>query len=143
MAASALLLATPVTTWWMVGDMTASGVDPSDADYWVSPPSLTGSTELGLGSGAAIVLLSAMAVLVVSTLRGRLSPRWWGFALPLVGLGLFIGWSFRVVTAGVYGANLGGGFVVLVSPIVTSAALVVSARNWRALTAGDHPPECG
>lgn len=132
-AGTALVLATPVATWWVVGDLTESGVDPRDADHWISPPSLTEATERVLGLGAAIVLLIATAVLVVSTFRGRVLPRWWGFALPLVGIGVFAGWSFRVVTAGVYGANIGGGFVVLVSPIVVAAGLAVSARNWRAL----------
>jgi hypothetical protein len=114
--------------------MTASGIDPRDADYWITPPSLTGSTELVVGLGMAIVALVAVVVLVVSTLRGQVVPRWWGFALPLVGLGVFAGWSYRVMTAGVYCANMGGGFVMLVSPIVVCAGLVVSARNWRALT---------
>lgn len=52
--------------------------------------------------------------------------RWWSVLVPLMAAGFITGAGWRVMTAGVIGANIGAGLVVLFgSPLV--AALLV----WR------------
>lgn len=128
-----LVTATPVATWWVVGDQ-SEDVDPANADYVLTPPSVSGSVELALGAGACVLVVTATVALAVASMRGRLGRRWWGFLAPLVVIGMFVGASYRVMTAAVIGANIGAGMVILVGPPLILVALAVSAHSWRALT---------
>lgn len=57
------------------------------------------------------------------------------FVAPLAALGAFAGFSLRVMTAGVIGANIGAG-MIMIGPFLAAAAMALSARSWRRL----HPP---
>ena len=60
---------------------------------------------------------------------------------PLAALGAVAGFSFRVMTAGVIGVNIGAGMVIMIAPFLTAAALALSARSWRCLhAAGQRRP---
>jgi hypothetical protein len=137
-AGAALISATPVVAWWVVGDL-SEDVDPQNADYMVRPPPLSPAGQHAIGIVASVVVAAALGVLVTASVRRRIEPRWWGFALPLVALGICAGVSYRIVTAAVIGANIGGGMVVMTAPIVAVAALRLSARSWQRLPArGQH-----
>ena len=64
--------------------------------------------------------------------------------LPAVVLGLLVGAAGRVLTAGVVGANIGAGLVLLASPFVLVPLAVWLAARWRAVAvqgpASSTPP---
>ncbi|WP_207892098.1 hypothetical protein [Streptacidiphilus pinicola] len=79
--------------------------------------------ELALGLAALGVVLGCGAMLL-SAPRGAFNSRWWWVILPLVAAGTVIGFGERVLTAGVIGANIGAGLVILLGgPAVVGLVL--------------------
>ena len=130
-AAVAVVLASPVVTWFAVGDTSENVADP---DYMFRPPALSGAEELSLGGLAVGMALAGMAVLILAVTRRVVTNRELLFALPLLFAGVFIGMGARIVTAGVIGANIGGGIVVLIGPFVVMGLVLLSAVLWRRRT---------
>ncbi|HEV8528982.1 MAG TPA: hypothetical protein VGS60_15765 [Actinomycetes bacterium] len=115
-AALGLLLAAPVATWWLVGDL--STVPVSDGrDYAFQPWPIDPAVARAAGAGSLVVVAVAVVVLGWSTVR--LDTRWCAVLVPLAAAGFIAGAGWRVMTAGVAGANIGAGFVVLLGgPLV-------------------------
>lgn len=123
-------LAAVLVTAWLVGDLSYQGpVDPRfpSLDYAYRPLPLSADTYTAAGIVGLLVLLPAAAVAARTT----------GFAPVLtcaVGAGALVGFLYRVVTAGVIGANIGAGLALMVGGplltalIVTGAALAVRRR---------------
>src|SRR2546423_1194152 len=109
-AAGTVVLASPFVTWWLVGDISEDG---PHLDYVLKPPRLTSTQELVIGAGATTCALLAIAAVTVALRRHVLRAGELGVAIPLVAAGMFVGYGFRVVTAGVIGANIGAGLTVL------------------------------
>jgi hypothetical protein len=104
LAGVALVLATPIAVWWMVGDRT------------------TTSALLG------------------ATWRGRFPATWWGVLVPLLVAGAFCGAGWRVITAGVVGANIGGGLLLVSGvPIVVTLIGVAVVVAWSLRRQRRHP----
>jgi hypothetical protein len=86
----------------------------------------------------AVLGLVALALLVGHVIvRWRLPvplPReaWYLLALSAI-LGVGLGCSLRVVSARVGGANIGGGLIVLIGPLVAITLLAYARRWWAAL----------
>jgi hypothetical protein len=156
MAAVALVVAVPVATWWLVGDQTdpdfkrrlqADG-DPAiragyDPDYMFRPFDIAPATERTVGVVGVVLMVAAVVVLVLAWLTGRLHKGWWGVlgVLSLVGAGCGYGW--RVMTAAVSGANIGGGIVLVFGvPIGLGLVGVALWGAWR-LIAPQQPPTTG
>jgi hypothetical protein len=79
------------------------------------------------GAGSLVVGTVAVVVLGWATVRRVLDIRWWAVLVPLIAAGFIAGAGWRVMTAGVAGANIGAGFVVLLGgPVV----LVLLACAW-------------
>lgn len=137
-AAALLLVATPVAAWWLVGDISeVSG----DVDYAIRPADISPGTETAIGAAATAVALVALTVLLLPTSALRRWPRWWSVLAPLAALGVFAGWGWRVMTAGVIGANIGAGRLVLLAPCLTlavAASCGLRARRLLAATRGAH-----
>ncbi len=135
-SAIGLVFAAPVLTWWAIGPL---GREWSDYEY--GPYHVPVGLERAVGAGAVLVLLAAL-VHMVRAWRGRAGQG--GLALGttacllVLGATAAIGW--RICTAGVVGANIGAGFVLLLGPVL-AAGLVVGAvlvecaarqvRPWR------------
>lgn len=68
--------------------------------------------------------------MAVGTWRCGLDPGWWGVLVPVVRRGIYAGWSYRVMTAAVHGANIGGGRVVMATPFVCVALGGRSLASW-------------
>lgn len=124
LAAAVFVLAVPVATWWLVGDLSTTTDDP---DYAVRPPSISSAQERVLGLGSLAMVASATVVLAAGTALGRLDPRWWAVLTPLAVTGVIVGWGYRVVTAGVIGANIGAGLVVMFGGPFVSGLLLIAA----------------
>lgn len=157
LAAVALVVAMPVATWWLVGDLTepdfkrrlqpdgdqaiGAGYDP---DYLFRPLDIAPATERAAGVVAVVLVVAAVVVLILGWRTGRLHVGWWGVlgVLSLVGAGC--GWGWRVMTAGVSGANIGGAILLyLGGPIGLVLVGVALRRVWRLITPQQAPTTGG
>jgi hypothetical protein len=143
-AAVALVVAMPVATWWLVGDQTdpdfkrrleANG-DPAiragyDPDYMVRPFAIAPAIERTVGVVAVVLVLVAVVLLLLASLTGRLHGGWWAVFGPLSLAGAVCGFGWRVMTAAVSGANIGGGLVLMFG--VPVAFGLVWMASWAAL----------
>jgi hypothetical protein len=129
LAATGLLIATPVATWWLVGDRTESSAG-TDLDYAVRPVELDPAVERLVGTGSVLTVAVTVLLLTRASRRHQLDPRWWSVVVPLLVAGVIVGAGWRVITAGVIGANIGAGFVVLVGgPLVAALLLWAMFRS--------------
>jgi hypothetical protein len=126
--AAALVLATPLATWWLVGDLSegpaVSGQRPPD--YMVRPPQLDEALEAVLGGGATLVAIAALVTLAVATWQGGLEPHRWRVIAPPLVAGVYCGYAGRVMTAAVHGANIGGGMMLLFGMVLVPAMLATA-----------------
>lgn len=130
-AGAALAFVSPVAVWWLVGDLSFDG---PDLDYAVQPLPLAPGTERALGLGALALAALAFAVLLrpAGVLWRR--PGWWAVLLPVTAAAVVVGAGWRVATAGVYGANIGFGLVVIVGgPVVATCLAFAAYRATRLL----------
>lgn len=104
---------------WLVGDQSYMGTAEGGLDYLVDPLPVT---ERAIAIAGA-VSVAALLVVTASLWRHR---GLWGPLVCLVGAGALVGGSYRTVTAGVVGANIGGGLVLFVTPPVLLAVLVTA-----------------
>ncbi len=132
-----LVLATPVAVWWLVGDLTGGearrlAAEGVALDYAVRPVSLGTVGDRVAGVLACVAAVVALGVLVRATAVRGLDPRWWTVLTPLVAAGALVGFAGRVVTAGVIGANIGAGLLVLAGgPALVVLLLVAAIAAWR------------
>ncbi|MEU1594496.1 hypothetical protein ABZ468_16905 [Streptomyces sp. NPDC005708] len=130
-AAFAVTLAAPVLTWWSVGDLSVHGYAAKDLDYAVQPPRLSPATESLLGALALGVMAVGGATFVIGILRTWIRRSWLAVLALLVVAGAVTGWAWRVMTAGVIGANIGAGIAVLLGGgavlVLVSAAVARGA----------------
>jgi uncharacterized membrane protein len=78
-------------------------------------------------------------VLGWATLRRVLDIQWWAMLVPLAAAGFIAGAGWRVMTAGVIGANIGAGFVVFFGgPIVLVLLVWALALAVYLLSGADH-----
>ena len=133
-AAVALVLATPVATWFLVGDLSATQFD--DLDYLWRAPALPAAMEFLVGVLAALVVLASATVLSVALHRGQVRRQWSATVVPLCVAGALLGYTGRVVSAGGIGANIGGALMIfLAGPLVV---ILVVAAAWNAWHAECH-----
>jgi hypothetical protein len=113
-----IVLAVPVVTWWLVGDQSTTSSD--NADYVLRPPfRFSNRVTRAVGAGALVVTVAAAAVLIVASASHSFDPRWWSVVGPLLLLGILLGVGWRVLTAGVIGANIGAGlFTFVAGPVI-------------------------
>lgn len=137
-----LILATPVATWWLVGDM-SEDAPPAALSYSYAPPVVGGGVARWLGAGATAIALIALGVSAAGTWRRTLNRAWWPVLLPLVGLGAFAGWSHRVMTAGVVGANIGAGLVIIALPVAAVTGVAGAVAAWDVGVRSTRPVRTG
>lgn len=129
LAAGVLTVAAPLATWGLVGRQDEQGVPPSQLDYAVRAPQLPAGAETALGAAGLVLAVACAALLVRATRRKTFDHRWWQVLAPLVAAGLMAGAGWRVATAGVIGANIGAGLVVMfVVPLVSLLVLWAIGR---------------
>jgi heme A synthase len=109
-AGAALVSATPVAVWWLVGDLDEKGAD--DRDRMFRPFEVSAVVENGAGVVAMLAVITAVGLLGLAWYRRRL-PRGLAGTLTLLCLaGAILGGGWRVLTAASVGANIGGGLVL-------------------------------
>jgi len=105
-----------VAFFW-VGDL-SEAIEPRDADYLWRPWVLLSEYETLIGVASVIVFLVTCTALVAARRNGRVPPPLLAQIVVLTLLTAWLGLGYRVMTAGVIGANIGGGGVMLLTPIV-------------------------
>jgi uncharacterized membrane protein YfcA len=125
-----LVLVTPVVTWWAVGDLSEDVTDP---DYLFHPLPLGPGAELAIGLAATVVALGAVVVLAVAARRRQVDRRWLAVLGPLLAAGALCGFGWRILTAGVGGANIGGGMVLLFGPWIVLGLVAGAAWQWHSI----------
>jgi hypothetical protein len=123
LAVAGLVTATPVVTWWVVGDQTTTSPG-TELDYLVRPVELDPAALRLVGIGSVLTFTGAALLLVWASRRRRFDPRWWSAIVPMVVAGAVVGAGWRVMTAGVVGANIGAGLVLLFGGPVVAALLL-------------------
>ncbi|MBR8642202.1 hypothetical protein KEF29_29905 [Streptomyces tuirus] len=122
----ALVLGVPVAAWGLMGQQDAEGIPASELDYAFQPWGVGDGVAAVVGGVALVLAAVGAAVLVRGSRRGDLDHRWWGVLGPLVVVGLMAGVGVRILTAGVAGANIGAGLLIMLGTPV-AAALVLWA----------------
>jgi hypothetical protein len=123
LAATGLMIATPIATWWLVGDQSATAKG-ADLDYAVRPVELDPAVERLVGAGSVVIIAITLPLLIRAARMRRFDVRWWSVLVPVLVAGAIVGAGWRVVTAGVVGANIGAGLVFLFGGPVVVALLV-------------------
>ena len=133
------MIAFPVVVWWLVADQ--STVPPRGADYAFRPLLIDPSAERAVGIGSVLLFVVALSMLVWADHRHPFGRRWWVVLGLVLSAGFIIGSGWRVMTAGVIGANIGAGLVVMfggpVVVVLLIGALALAVRLWRG--APPHP----
>jgi hypothetical protein len=132
-----LVVAMPVASWWLVGDLSTETADP---DYFLRPVDLGDTAQHVVGVGAVVLVAASAVALVVAGWRGRLDRRWWSVLVELVLAGGLCGAGWRVLTAGVIGANIGAGFVMVVVAPIVAALVSLAVLEWLSLRTQRRPP---
>jgi hypothetical protein len=97
---------------------------PADADYTLVPFDVSVGAERAAGWGSTVLAVVALLTLVWATRGRRLDARCWMVLIPLLTAGLIVGFGWRVMTAGVIGANIGAGLVVLLGGAAVATLLI-------------------
>jgi hypothetical protein len=136
-----IALATPFLVWFAVGDVSFGGPGRLGNFHELGPYTVGPESGYVVGGVAAVVALVAFAVLVLRTREGAVNWWWWAAVVILAGAGSVgaIGW--RVATAGVVGANIGGGFALILGPLMIAGLLVLAV--WLAYVAGQESARSG
>ncbi|MCH0562095.1 MULTISPECIES: hypothetical protein [unclassified Streptomyces] len=133
-AAVLLVAAVPVAVWGLMGQQNAQGLPPSELDHAFRPPDVSDGTAAVLGAVAVVLGVLGAALLLRAGPHGGLDSRWWAVLGPLMVAGALAGVGLRVLTAGVIGANIGAGLVILAGgPVIGGLLLWALVRGvWLA-----------
>jgi hypothetical protein len=113
-----LVLAVTMATWYLVGDQ--STTSPAHADYVIRPVRMSRRLERIIGIGGLLLTVLAAAVLTWASVRHTFDLRWWLVIGPATAAGALVGIAWRVFTAGVIGANIGAGCLLMFGgPLLT------------------------
>ncbi len=133
-AGAALVLACPFVTWWLIGDLTFQKGTAYPGDFFLyRPPPISPAAELAIGIASSSVALLALAVLIYATIKARFDSQWWLVLSLLIAAGMVVGAAERVMTAGVVGANIGGGLAAILGPPIVAVLVIVAAVLARSI----------
>ena len=103
-----------VATWFLIGYLSEEG----GTDHIVEIPQLGRPVEIFLGAAAALIALRAGWRFFGPSRSWLIDEGWWRVYVRLLGCGVFLAAGARIVTAGSSGANIGGGMLLLVGPLL-------------------------
>jgi hypothetical protein len=132
-----LIAAVPVATWWAVGDLSTDLPDP---DYQIRPFDIGPTAEQVAGVSATVLAAAAVVALIHAGRAGRFDRRWWPVLVELVLAGALCGAGWRVLTAGVIGANIGAGLVLWVGAPMVAALVGLAVFDWLSVRAQRQHP---
>ncbi|MBC9727566.1 hypothetical protein [Streptomyces sp. TRM68367] len=113
LAGAGLVAGVPVAAWGLMGQQNAEGFAASELDYAFEPWAVPDGVAALIGAAGLLAAGAGAALLVRASRRGTLDRRWWGVLGPLVVAGVIAGVGWRILTAGVIGANIGAGLTIM------------------------------
>ena len=128
--ATALFVSVPalaIATAWWIGDLSETLVDP---DFMFRPMDLSPGTSRAVGLVATAICIAGLVAAVQLTRSDGGGRRLVAVLLPLLALAAYLGLGYRITTAGVTGANIGGGLFMLTSFVVLPLAIGASVAIW-------------
>jgi hypothetical protein len=128
-----LLIATPVATWWHIGQLNAAQSSTVTANVLFRPPALSEATEMVLGRIASALVAASSAALIVAAARGVVDRRGWRVLTPLLLLGVFCGAYWRLLTATTPGWDIGSTLLGIFVAVPVGAAIVLGLVIWACL----------
>jgi hypothetical protein len=156
-AAIAVVVGTTVVAWWAIGDQSTTGPRVAShppplfrfeegaerpaalrgewrADHLLEPWAISLGTERAIALAAAVAAGVGATVLVLA--RPTLDRAWWAVIAMVGAVGVGIAFTHRLLTAGVDGANIGAGLVIIfggpVAVVLLVLAVVVARSTSRA-----------
>ena len=137
--AAGLVLTFPVATWWLVGDQSTVSAS-AHPDFAFRPFDVSRGVEHAAGRASVLLAAAMLLLLVWFTVRHLFDARWWSVLVPLMAAGFITGAGWRVMSAGVIGANIGAGIVVLFGvPLVAALLVWAVARSIYIVHRLRHP----
>lgn len=133
---TALVIAVPVAAWHLIGHQT---VDDSPLHTWKAPRSLVALSGY-VGFSFVGTALTALGWLAFEYWQRNWRSEWFVILGLPSALGLYSGIGGRAVTAGVDGANIGGGFFVVGAPGTFLAVLVAIGFVLRVIATSPMGP---
>jgi hypothetical protein len=126
-----IALATPFLVWFAIGDMSFGGPGRTGLSHEYGPYQVGPESGYILGGVAVVIAIASVAALVIRTRQGAYDKGAWTVLAALAMAGAVASAGWRVMTAGVGGANIGGGCVLLVAPMLIAGLLI-----WAVWVAG-------
>lgn len=130
--AVALIALAPAVAWLALALPGEADLGP-DPDYLIRPIGLRAPLRHAIGATAAGVVLFGAAVWAFAVRKGYLVPGSARVLGPPAVVSGYVGLSYRVVTAPVSGANIGGGFLILFGMALVPLLVGVAVVNAREL----------
>jgi len=116
-AVAGVAASVPVMVWWAVGDVSTTP-RASIPDYLAGPYHLGATPGRVALLAAATVLVAGLVDLVRRQFRREFGWTGWFFVGLIAAAGALGAFALRGVTAGVGGANIGGGMLAFVGPVL-------------------------
>ncbi|MFF0890582.1 hypothetical protein [Streptomyces sp. NPDC003456] len=135
-AGAAVVGGVPVAAWGLMGRQDYDGLPADELDYAFQPWDVGDGVAAVVGGIGLLVAVAGAVVLARGARRGAMDPRWWSVVGPLVVVGLMAGAGWRILTAGVVGANIGAGLVIILGAPVAAALVVWALARSVWLVAG-------
>lgn len=114
--------ATAGVTFFWVGDL-SEPIEPRYADYLWRPWPFLNEHETVIGVVSIAVWVVSGVALVAARRAGRMPAPLLAQVIILALFASWLGLGYRVMTAGVIGANIGGGGVWLLTPVFAVVAV--------------------
>ena len=121
-------LATLLIAWWLIGDVSERG-------GYLQILALPSSAAVAAVAGVIGMLIALTVVRELRTIRRTqpIGPDRTRLAASGAALGLFTAFVLRVLSSKTYGANIGGGMLVMFGPFVALAVVLYAYGRWRSL----------
>jgi len=115
-----LLLAVPMASWWLIGDLS----EPFGDYHQVDPLHIDLGDEATFGSIALVTGVVGLAVILAARWSPRPRPTGWDRAIAaVVGAEVLAMLTYRSLTAGTQGSNIGGGLLLIGGPVAIGLLL--------------------
>jgi hypothetical protein len=128
LATAGIAVGTPFLVWLAIGDLSFRGSGGVGLSHGYGPYQVGPESGFVVGGAAAVVAAVAVAVLVMLTRQGVADRRSCAVVAALAGAGSVGAAGWRVLTAEGGGANIGGGMVLLIGPVLIAGLLVLAVR---------------
>ena len=121
------LVGTAVASWWLIGD--ASVHTGHELDYAMRAPDVPDWVTATVGAVGVIAVTTVLVALIIGARRKAVDARWLRACGLLAFAGFVVALVGRTETAGVVGANIGGGLAMMFGVPVFGVSIVFAIMD--------------